>query len=266
MQKTNFPIEIIIHDDNSTDGTEDIIRAYELKYPQLLHPIYQIENQWSKGVKPSLSQIWLKAQGKYIAMCEGDDYWTDPYKLQKQVDLLEKYSSLSLVCGNFKIINPKDQIIESELEYSEDFRFKSSDLYTQWIVKTLSLMFRRDCVNLNVLSSYKYFRDVHLVNHLLLQGEGYYINQCLGIYRIHKNGIHSNTNFLQRYKIAYLTFREIFEREKSDYAANQYVKSAYRLIKYKFIQKSFSEALFVLRKLLSDLLPTSYSKFLFTYK
>jgi glycosyltransferase involved in cell wall biosynthesis len=91
MQKTSFPIEIIIHDDASTDNTASIIREYEEKYPDIVKPIYQKENQWSKGIKPSPNYVWPKAQGKYIALCEGDDYWTDSHKLQKQVNFLEAH-------------------------------------------------------------------------------------------------------------------------------------------------------------------------------
>ena len=86
MQKTDFPFEILIHDDASTDGTADIIREYEAKYPDIIKPIYQTENQYSKGIKVSQVYQFPRAKGKYIALCEGDDYWTDPYKLQKQVD------------------------------------------------------------------------------------------------------------------------------------------------------------------------------------
>jgi len=77
MQKTNFPVEILIHDDASTDGTADIIREYETRYPDIIKPIYQTENQYSKGVKISWEYQFSRARGKYIALCEGDDYWTD---------------------------------------------------------------------------------------------------------------------------------------------------------------------------------------------
>ena len=73
MQKTNFNYEIIIYDDASTDKTADIIREYETKYPGLIKPIYQTENQYSKGVK-TINFSLQRAEGKYIAVCEGDDY------------------------------------------------------------------------------------------------------------------------------------------------------------------------------------------------
>ena len=90
MQKTSLPFEILIHDDASTDRTADIIREYEKKFPNLIKPIYQKENQYSKGFT-SVSETWNfpRAQGKYIALCEGDDYWIDENKLQMQVDFLE---------------------------------------------------------------------------------------------------------------------------------------------------------------------------------
>jgi glycosyltransferase involved in cell wall biosynthesis len=89
MQEVDFPFEILIHDDASTDGTADILRAYQVRYPEIIKPIFQKENQLSRGIRISPTYQWPRALGKYIAMCEGDDYWTDPQKLQKQIDYLE---------------------------------------------------------------------------------------------------------------------------------------------------------------------------------
>jgi glycosyltransferase involved in cell wall biosynthesis len=111
MQKTNFSIEIIIHDDASTDTTADIIRKYEKKYPELIKPIYQKENQYSKGIKSIENFIWPKCSGKYIAICEGDDYWIDPYKLQKQVDFLEANPQYSLCFHKIKILLKNGRLV-----------------------------------------------------------------------------------------------------------------------------------------------------------
>lgn len=96
MQKTKFPIEVLIHDDESTDKAADIIREYENKYPDIIKPIYQFDNKYSKGISVSVTYNFPRARGKYIAMCEGDDYWTDPSKLQKQVDFMEVNPDCSL--------------------------------------------------------------------------------------------------------------------------------------------------------------------------
>lgn len=96
MQKTNFRFEAIVHDDASTDGTADIIREYEEKYPDIIKPIYETENQHSKH-DGSLSRIMDEhTHGKYVAVCEGDDYWTDPLKLQKQYDFMEEHPECSM--------------------------------------------------------------------------------------------------------------------------------------------------------------------------
>ena len=99
MQKTNFRFEAIVHDDASTDGTQDIIREYEKKYPDIIKPIYEKENQYSKhdGSLGRIMNSAMSPSSKYIAVCEGDDFWTDPYKLQKQVDYLETHPECGLV-------------------------------------------------------------------------------------------------------------------------------------------------------------------------
>ncbi|UFH59365.1 glycosyltransferase family 2 protein [Sulfurovum mangrovi] len=96
IQETDFPFEILIHDDASTDRTADIIREYEAKYPKLIKPIYQVENQYSKGYTMNPTFNFPRAQGEFIALCEGDDYWTDAEKLQVQVGLLSRYFKLNI--------------------------------------------------------------------------------------------------------------------------------------------------------------------------
>lgn len=91
MQQCDFDFEVLVHDDASTDATAAIIREYEARYPDRIHAVYQTENQFSKGVQISQEFQYPHARGRYLAICEGDDYWTDPLKLQRQVDFLETH-------------------------------------------------------------------------------------------------------------------------------------------------------------------------------
>ena len=95
MQKVDFPIEILINDDASTDHTAEIMREYEAKYPGLIRAFYQPVNLYSQGKDLCLEVLYPQARGKYIALCEGDDYWTHPNKLQRQVDFLEAHPEYS---------------------------------------------------------------------------------------------------------------------------------------------------------------------------
>lgn len=95
MQRTSFPVEILIHDDASTDGTADIVRHYEQCHPWLIRPIYQSENQYSKKVKVAHLN-YRRARGEFLAFCEGDDAWTDPLKLERQIQRLRAHPECRL--------------------------------------------------------------------------------------------------------------------------------------------------------------------------
>ncbi len=96
MQKTNFPFEILVHDDASIDGTTEIIKEFEDKYPHIIKAVYQKENQFSKGTNITKNFLYPLVRGKYVALCEGDDYWTDENKLQRQVDFMETHPDYTL--------------------------------------------------------------------------------------------------------------------------------------------------------------------------
>ncbi|WP_223634453.1 glycosyltransferase family 2 protein [Planococcus sp. 4-30] len=113
MQKTDFDVEILIYDDASTDHGPQVIKYYENKYPSLIKPIYQTQNQYSKGVRVELFNH-NRAKGKYIAVCEGDDYWTDPCKLQKQVDYMEEHPACSMtVHAADRVLSDKKKILST---------------------------------------------------------------------------------------------------------------------------------------------------------
>ena len=148
MQKTDFSFEILIHDDASTDQTANIVRKYEKKYPNIIKPIYQKENQYSKGVEISKEFQYTRAKGKYIAYCEGDDYWIDPLKLQKQVDFMENNHEYSMSCHN--------AIALYENKQKKPFLFAPDNLATElsmtdvlkgWLFPSNSMLFQKKIVN-----------------------------------------------------------------------------------------------------------------------
>ncbi|MBD3843746.1 MAG: glycosyltransferase family 2 protein [Campylobacterales bacterium] len=96
IQETDFPFEIIIHDDASTDKTADIIREYSSAYPNIIKPIFQTENQFSMNFHLPFINTFNTSCGEYIALCEGDDYWISSEKLQKQVELMRQYPDINI--------------------------------------------------------------------------------------------------------------------------------------------------------------------------
>ena len=136
MQKTNFKFVAIVHDDASTDGTTSIIREYAEKYPEIIKPIFEDENQYSKksGAITRIMNEAIDATGaKYVAMCEGDDYWIDPYKLQKQVDFMEENEEIGICYTDYnRLVEPHKDFVESLYEKCKSYR---ATTYEQFLLK-----------------------------------------------------------------------------------------------------------------------------------
>lgn len=220
-QKTDFPFVAIIHEDASTDNTADIIRQYAEAYPDIIKPIFEKENQYSKG-NGSLSSIMhaaLKSTGaQYVAMCECDDYWTDALKLQKQVDFLKSHPEISYVCHDFSTIDGKGKIQKTnnyKLNKGLGFEFDIHYAFTKrWITKTLTSLFHIDYLPApEILNQYQYNRDVHLIYYILKGRKGYYLNENMGVYRNSGSGVFSQYSDLEKYKLAYDIYKEFYSIE-----------------------------------------------------
>lgn len=193
MQKTNFRFEAIVHDDASTDGTADIIREYAEKYPDIIKPILETENQYSKH-DGSLARIMNEhTHGKYVALCEGDDYWTDPYKLQKQVDFLESHPDYSLCFHNaivhYENSNEADHIFSDFKEGDIERR----DLISNWIAPTASFVFRKDILYSDLYSKVKtsnklVYGDLPLIITASYIGKIYGFDRIMSVYRKQPQG------------------------------------------------------------------------------
>ncbi len=186
MQKVDFPMEILIHDDASTDNTTKVIEKYEQEYSDIIKPIYQLENQYSKGVDVSKLNS-ERSRGKYIAICEGDDYWTDPFKLQKQIDYLETHPECSLVVHDARIMDTKTGKLMDSFRpsiRSKSFSVEEIILGGGGLFPTNSMVFRSKYYK-KLPNFYKdaLIKDYPLTIYLALLGDVYYIDEPMSAYR-----------------------------------------------------------------------------------
>src|SRR5688572_16584043 len=193
IQKTTFPVEILIHDDASTDGAVDIIKEYQSKFPTVIYPMVQTENQFSQGIRGMMTRFnFPRARGKYIALCEGDDYWTDPFKLQKQVDFLEENPSYSGAAHQSLMVFTDDINKEPKL-FSEHTitDIEVNHLLDGRLFHTASLMFRSEIIKKHQLPTNITAGDRALFFLLTSYGKIYYSHELMCCYRKHAEGMSS---------------------------------------------------------------------------
>ncbi len=207
MQKHDFDIEIIIHDDASTDTTQAVIKSYVDKYPNLIKTIFQKENIYSKGDKP-WKHCLQKAKGKYIALCDGDDYWCDPLKLQKQVAFLEANPEYVITSHNAKLINEKGDLVKAkQLKLTKNRSYSGQELKNGAFLLTLTVMFK------NVINEFpkEFFLvsngDTFLIALLGNHGKGYFTTDVKDdVYRVHSRGVWSMIDECEKFKKKFQTF------------------------------------------------------------
>lgn len=247
MQKTNFDFEIIINDDCSTDGTTEIIREYVEKYPDIIKPIYHEENQYQKGVRGMFAKfVFPKAQGKYIAFCEGDDYWTDPLKLQKQVDFLEANPNYSVCFHKSKVYSQsQDRYIGIIPEgFNEFFSFDIKYFLSRcsWITHPLTCVFNRSVlINEAGYSLCKNSKDLTLFYYLLKHKNGCLLPDVMAVYRVHSGGVWSGSSENQRIFADLETMKGIHEVEQSDLSALMFYLYFDSTLKLGFLLRNYSK-------------------------
>lgn len=199
-QRTDFRYEVIVHDDASTDSTAEIIREYEARYPDIIRPIYQTENQYSKGISITNAYMRPKARGKYIAFCEGDDYWTDPNKLQKQVDFLETHPEYSASTHNCCFVDENDGQVESLYPVyrrcrSHRYTLKRFSRDVVYPGQTATIVHRKSAYAFESEEARKAFfgiraptGDKQLMLRLLLSGDIFCFEDVMSAYRIASHG------------------------------------------------------------------------------
>lgn len=184
-QKVNFPFEVIVHDDCSTDNSAIIIKEYADKYPDIIKPIYQRENQYSKGISIKRTYIAPLVKGDYVAVCEGDDYWNDELKLQKQVDFLDNNLEYIACVHDTLQENQNDGTTFRMFNFGQDKDINLEDILKGKCFHTSSVLYRS-----KMIYSYppfyeaaKSFGDVQLAIDLSLNGKIKYFDTVMSVYR-----------------------------------------------------------------------------------
>ena len=203
-QKTTFKYEVIIHDDASTDKTAKIIKEYEQQYPDIIKPIYQSKNQYSQR-NPIYKQFTVPlVTGKYVALCEGDDYWTDYDKLQKQFEIMERNPDCSICTHKIKEINedgsetdnyrPSIAITEGKIDLESFLKIQR-----QYPFQTASYFMKTSlwCTLMQNPPAFKQVApvgDEPMLLFMLTHGDMYYLPECMSVYRVCSMGSWSYKN------------------------------------------------------------------------
>ena len=222
-QETDFKFELLIHDDASTDGTKLIIKRYAELYPDIIIPIYQEENQYSQGINISSKFIYPITNGKYIAWCEGDDFWTEKYKLQKQVDFLEKNKKFIGCVHKYNVVDLKDEVkdIKTFGYYENEETYTFNDFFVKELPSQIGSLVCRNILKdpeigyPRLFDEVKLQGDVKLFLYLLTYGDIYRLDEIMSAYRfaIAENDTSWSANYIRK-PHNYKKFKELCHMEK----------------------------------------------------
>ena len=235
-QQTNFPFEIVIHDDASTDGTKEIIEEYATRYPGIIIPLFQKENQYSKGIRGLPSRFnYPRCRGRYIAICEGDDYWTDPLQLQKQVDFLEAHDDYVMTYHDVDVVDENGDVVKTDTIPSRHKKDASKEdlILGRRVPMTLTLCFR------NVIKEFPPEKnkvtngDTFLISLLGNYGKGKWLGNEIGKakYRSHQGGVWSMVSSDDKLPVRVNTYFWLY-KYYDRIGEKRYAKKWYDMISY----------------------------------
>lgn len=260
MQKTSFPFIAIVIDDASTDGEQDVINNYlaanfdekeenlawikdaeegvyffarhKLNKNCFILSLNLKKNLYKTGKKMPLVKKWFE-QAKYIALCEGDDYWTDPYKLQKQVDFLEEHEDYSMCCHAAEIVNETSAGKSITCDNIEEKEYFANDFFPGWVVPTASVVYRRDAVAACpplVHKEWQLFGDIVLFLQCAQAGRTWGMKERMSVYRMTESGAVRTgqrdaskfEKLCRHYEFLMLNFPQLDKKWPNEYIATYY--------------------------------------------
>lgn len=212
MQQTTFPIELIIGEDCSTDTTRKICLDYQSNYPELIKVRLPEKNI---GMMRNFVETMEAGSGKYIALCEGDDYWTDPLKLQKQVDFMESNISFSMISHRYNILDQENNTILQDFSASlfnesvEGLVYTKDSYLEHPFAQTMTVLVRKSMFDLELLRKINQ-GDMALFYCCLKNGDGYCLNYNSAVYRLHSGGVYSKRSEYQKIRAGLYLYQKLY--------------------------------------------------------
>lgn len=238
LQITSFPFELVVSDDCSTDNTTEIIKQYINSRPGIIRLLHNSSNL---GLAKNFSQTLNKCSGKYIAICEGDDFWTDPLKMQKQVDFLESNTDCVISSHNYCALHHSGNRTVQQAKYYSDFHYDQERFLKEWVTQPLTCVFRNIFRDYTLLNREGIFCDVILFYELLKHGNGYFIKDNMATFRITSNALSSGLSQWQWMRNHVIMYDYLFKHNNRDHLlqgiGRKYCLSLY-IIKLKGLQNT----------------------------
>lgn len=258
-QKTNFDFRIILSDDCSTDNTQTVVEKFLNNHPKK-HLVTFVKQKINLGWMPNFIFTLQKCQesgSKYIAMCEGDDFWTNENKLQKQIDLLEENPDVVLACHQYKELyndgSTKDfpYFRKDFFNGNETFKFTQVDFEEFMKIQTMTIVFRSSALDLSLREKYNYYCDTHVKHHILDNGLGIYTKDFHAVYRIHGKNVFASLKRREQSEFAYNVYKDLIENNKSvryknslNIVMNDRIAKELTSKKYNFLDPYYHKLLF----------------------
>jgi glycosyltransferase involved in cell wall biosynthesis len=222
-----------VYDDCSTDGTTDVVKEFARKYTNIITDI-QSRNLYSEDYslrKSIVLAILKKHDCKYLAMADGDDYWTDPYKLQTQIDFLENHDEFNICSGGFVLNDHFTGTQKINLRSYGNLTGFEYDFCKMCALGDISRSFTMVCraqviPGFEITDKYPMFSfDTHMAYYALQKGKGYYFSRIFGVYNEHSGGVHSRLSRQERTKWAFDIYDKLYREERDEQIKNCFLRS-----------------------------------------